>query len=363
MIARQVAIGLIVLPLLGCLEPPVTESLELRILRGGASLVSIGVALRDPSDYDREPRVKQRLESEARALDERTDPWSARLRRIEPERQREVVDRQRGRLRRVTRQVLLGNRADLRELFRDTGVDVAYAEGKDWAELTLVPGRSSRATAAQRLRLDRDLDAFSANLGSYAAATRKLYDYLDANPARARACLAEALSVKIKGEKLTDVESALATSVNDAIGAICAALDPAPGEPYTLDELSRLVYDPFPAPMLVTVAGEIVEREGFPGELKSPLRIPVFSIWSAFERLDGRWFSPDPALALWRDDLAKTGKEFDLEGFVALPRRAGPAPTASEVRGAIENELRPAPVYRVRWTPAAKDDAALPFGD
>ena len=113
--------------------------------------------------------------------------------------------------------------------------------------------------------------------------------------------------------------------------------------------------------MRVTVPGEIVEREGYPGDLKSPLQIPVFSIWSAFERLEGRWFSPDPALAIWRDDLAKTGKPFDLDAYLAIPRSRAVAPTDDEVRAAIEHQLKPEPVYRVRWTPAAKDEAVWPF--
>jgi hypothetical protein len=167
--------------------------------------------------------------------------------------------------------------------------------------------------------------------------------------------------VKVEGETLTEDESVLVEAVNEAISALGSVLAPAPGEPFTLDEISRLVYDPFPAPIRVTVSGEIVEREGFAGQPGSALQIPVLSIWSAYERLEGRWFSPDPALALWRNDLAKNGKEFDLEAFLAMPRRAGVAPTTGEVRGAIENQLKPQPVYRVRWTPAAKDEAGLPF--
>jgi hypothetical protein len=77
--------------------------------------------------------------------------------------------------------------------------------------------------------------------------------------------------------------------------------------------------------------------------------------------LEGRWFSPDPALAMWRDDLAKTGKQFDLDAFLAIPRRSSAAPTETEVRGAIDNQLKPAPVYRVRWTPAEKDEGVWPF--
>jgi hypothetical protein len=360
MFARRLAIIVIALPLAGCLEPPVSESLEIRLLRGGASVVSVSVALRDPSEYDKAPGVQQRLESVARDLEAGNDPWSARLRRVESVRQRDIVDRERGRLRRVVRKALLGEPEDLREFFRDTGIGVVYADGKGWAELTLTPGRPARATSAQRQQLATELDAFSASVASYAAAMRALYDHLDANPDRARVCLGEIFSVK-SDEEPTDDESALIVRVNDAISAIGTVLDPAPGEPYTLDEISRYVYDPFPAPVRVLVPGEILEREGFPGDLKSPLQIPGFSIWSAFERLEGRWFSPDPALALWRNGLAKNGQEFDLEGFLALPRRAGLAPTSVDVRRAIEIQLKPEPVYRVRYVPSIAEETALPF--
>jgi hypothetical protein len=360
MIDRRAAVVFCAFPLLGCLEPPVSESLDVKMLHGGASVVSIGVALRDPSDYDKAPRVQQRLESEARALEAGSDPWSERLRRIEPERERDIVDHDRGRLRRVVRHALLEEPADLREFLRDTGVGVVYTDGEGWAELMLMPGRSARATSAQRQRLAVQLDEFAANVTRYAAAVTELYDYLDANPDRARACLGEVFSVKAEGETLTDQESELTTRVSDAISAIGVVLDPAPGEPYTIDEISRLVYDPFPAPMRVTVVGEIVEREGFPGDLQAELRIPVFSIWSAFERLEGRWLSPDPAIAIWRNETAKTGKEFDLEAFLAIPRRAT-APTEPEVLRAIERQLKPEPVYRVRWTPAETDGEKTPL--
>jgi hypothetical protein len=361
MIARRAAFVLVALPLVGCLEPPISESLEIRMRRGGASIVSIGVALRDPSEYDKAPRIQQRLESEARDLAQGNDPWSARLRRVEPERQKDVIDRKQGGLRRVVRIALLGTSDDLREFFRDTGIGVAYVDGSDWGELTLTPGRPSRATAAQRQRLDVEVEAFSANVAWYASAMKKLYDYLDGQPDRARICLGDVLSVKTEGETLTDEESALVEDVNEAISALGNVLAPAPNEPYTLDEISRFVYDPFPAPIRVVVPGEIVEREGFAGQPGSALQIPVFSIWSAFERLEGRWFSPDPALALWRDDAANTGNPLDLDAFLAIPRRASVAPTTGEVRGAVENQLRPRPVYRVRWTPDARADAALPF--
>ncbi len=361
MIDRRFVVIPIALLLAGCLEPPVSESLAVRVLQHGASVVSIGVVLRNPSDYDKSPRVQQRLESVARELEAGSDPWSARLRSVDPERQRDVVDRQEGNLRRVVRNALLSEPADLRAFLRDTGIGVVYADGEGWAELTLTPGRSGRATAVQRQKLDVQLSEFCASLATYAAAAKELYGYLETHPDRARACLGKLFSVKAEDEKLTEEESALEKNVDDAISAVSIVLDPAPGEPYTIDEISRLVYDPFPAPMRVTVPGEVVEREGYPGELKSPLQIPVFSIWSAFERLEGRWFSPDPALAMWRHDIAKTGKPFDLDAFLAIPRRAAVSPTDDEVRAAIENQLKPEPVYRVRWTPNVTEEEAWPF--
>ncbi len=359
MVPRRVAAAIILIALssASCLEPPVSESLDVRIRAGGASEVSIGVVLRDPSDYDGAPQVRQRIESEARDLETGNDPWSARLRSVEPERQRDVVDRADGRLRRIVRHAALRAPANLREFLRDTGVDVVYAEGEDWAELTITPGPAGRATSAQRQRIRAELSVWSASLATYVEATKELYDYLDRNPDRARVCLGTILSETPEGEALTEDESALVERANDAIGAIGNVLDPVPGEPYTLDEISRLVHDPFPAPIRVTVSGEMLEREGFPGELDSELRIPAYSLWSAFTRLEGRWIAPDPALAMWRHDIAKIGKPFDLDAFLTVPRRAAPVPDENEVRGAIESRLKPEPVYRVRWTPAENDDA------
>ena len=319
---------------------------------GGASIVSVEVALRDPADYDHAPRVRQRLESEARELEEGNDAWSRRIRSADPETQQDLIAREHGRLRRVVRTAGLSEPASLKEFFRDTDVDVAFAEGEGWAELTITPGRPSRATSMQRAKVSAELDAFSARVAAYAAATQTLYDYLASHPERARVCLGAIFDVKTDEGELTDEESTIVTQLSDAITAVVSVLEPDAGEPYTLDEASRLVYDPFPAPMLVSVDGEITERDGYSGDLASALRIPKFSIWSAFAGLEGRWFSPDPALALWRDDLAKTGKPFELEGFLAQPRRSGRAPSAAEVREEIEKRLRPPEAYRVRWTPA-----------
>jgi hypothetical protein len=358
--ARTVPVLVAALALAGCLEPPVSESLAIRMLDGGASIVTIEVALRDPDDYRDEVKVRQRLEAHARALDEGSDTWSARLRAGEPEKERRISDREAGRLVRATRQARFTDAADLRAFFRDTGVGVSFDHGEGWDELTLLPGRSARPTSAQRERVKRTLDVWSDALVVYFGKIASLYGYLGEHPDRARACLGALVDTLPDGESLDARERELIESANDAMSSVVVVLTSVEEDAYTLDELSRMVYDPFPAPIRVAVPGAVLEREGFSGE-DTALRIPTASFWSAFERLEGRWVSPDPAIAAWKHDAASDGRSFDVAGFASLPRRAQ-APHADDVRKAIEGELRTAPVYRVRWTPAAtKDDGSAPF--
>lgn len=357
---RVAAVTAILVASLGCLEPPVSESLDIRILRGGASVVTVGVVLRKASDFSESPRVQQRIDSETRALEDGSDAWSTRLRAADPALERAVTDRERGRLFRVTRHARFDSPEDLHAFLRDTGVSVAYDEGRDWAELTILPGRPGRPTTAQRERVKSELASWSAKLAAYFAATEALYGYLETHPDRARPCLAQILTKLPEGESLSEGEEKLAKAVEDTMNEAGVVLTAPPDEAYTIDELSRLVYDPFPAPIRVAVPGKIVEREGFPGELEAPLAIPVASFWAAVERLEGRWARPDPMLATWRTDVANHGKEVDLDAFLSVPRQAS-SPTALEIQRAIEDQLRSPSLYRVRWTPADAAAEPLPF--
>jgi len=350
---------LIAVLLSGCLEPPIIERLDIRMLAGGGSVVSVRVSLSKLSDFDDRPKVQQRLESETRALEEGTDAWSKRLAAAAPTRERDLRDLADGRLFRLTRHGQLGGPDDLRAFLRDTGVEVAYAKGDGWEELTLLPGRPGRPTLAQRERVKSELDSWSAKLAAYFSALTSLYAYLDHHPDRARVCLASIVAKVPPGESLSDEESALSKAVEDAMGDCGSVLVAPPDEPYTIDELSRMVYDPFPAAIRVAVPGPVLEREGFPGE--GALEIPEASLWSAFVRLEGHFASPDPLVLAWRHDTGE-GSEIDLDALGAQRRHAS-RPTADEVRTAIESQLRTAPVYRVRWAPVTGTGDALPFDD
>jgi hypothetical protein len=357
-VVRTALAVVVAIVMTGCLEPPVSETLEIRMLRGGASVVSVGVALRKPAEFNDSPKVKQRLEAETRALEEGTDPWSARFAEGKPSRERDVRDRADGRLYRVTRQARFDAPEDLQAFLRDTGVGLTFETGQGRDELRILPGRSGRPTAAQRERVKAELASFTAKLAEYFAATADLYAYLDRHPERARPCFGSILTKVPEGESLSEEESALTRAVDEAMSACGAVLIAPPDEPYTIDELSRMVYDPFPAPIRIVVPGTVLERDGFPGEPDGPLDIPTISLWSAFTRLEGRFIAPDPALAAWRQDRAKDGKEIDLEAFAAQARHAI-KPDATEVRSAIEDQLRAAPVYRVRWTPGDGEPLAF----
>jgi hypothetical protein len=293
--------------------------------------------------------VKARLEDEARSYEAGTDAWSERLKAAAPTRERASVDREGGALRRVERQADLDEPADLAAFLRDTGVEVAYAEGEGWAELTLVPGSSRRATSAQRQLVRAELDRLSEAAAAYIEATAELYAYLDRRPERARACLGAIVSDVPDEDGLTEDETALDGAIDEGIGSLGEVLQVAPEEALTLDELSGLVYDPFPAEVRVAVPGEILERDGFPGRPDAALTIPRLTLWSAYTRVSGRWIVPDLALELWKHDREKGGRPIDVGLLASRPRRVSATLQAPEIRRAVERDLAPASVYRVRW--------------
>jgi hypothetical protein len=121
-------------------------------------------------------------------------------------------------------------------------------------------------------------------------------------------------------------------------------------EAYSINEVSGLVYDPFPARLRVEVPGEVLAVEGFAATPESGLVVPAVSLWQALTDLQGLWLEPDPLL-LYVDRSGGTtgtpGPGFDLAGIVARERSHAAAPRAAEIRAALDSRLLPAPVYRV----------------
>lgn len=340
----------------GCLEPPVSERIEIRFVREGGAIISTDVRLRSPSDYDKNPAVQQRIRDTATQLREGRDPWSPRLAISEPQRTRFVLDEKDGEVTRAVRHAELPFASGVERFFADTGVRASYRDGPGWAELLLVPDGSGNASAQQRKEFRQKLEPWPPKVAEYLEAASDLYRYLDTRPDRARTCLGAVFrdllddSVRETLESPDETEAALVAAVNRTSGDVTVIFEIPPGEALSIDELSRKVHDPFPAPVSVRVPGKVLEREGYEGDLQEPLEIPARSLWNAFARLEGRWIAPDLVVAYYRHDQSGRSKGFDLDAFVARPRKAATAPAADALARAIAEGLTPPPVYRVRWS-------------
>jgi hypothetical protein len=351
----HLAAAVAVLLLAGCFEEPVSHRLSLCFVGGDAVLVSVVTTLAPGDSAEDNPALQRRLTEERRTLDDGRDEWRARFAALEAPVTRLVVEEKDGEVVSAERRALV-DPVKLGAFFADTGVAASFMVRENEAELQLVPGPSARATRDQRERVGAALAEWSQAIADYLAACGGLWRYLDKHPARACPCLASLMSSVISDEarrqagETTGDEKALVEEVEEARDAVFTVLSVPEGEAETLDELSRLVYDPFPARVTVVLPGPPIEVEGF-ATRGAVLEVGGLGLWAALERLEGRWLAPDPALVTLRAMRGPEPERFDFGTFLAVPRRAtDPAPDALAVRRAIEEGLRPAAVYRAVWT-------------
>ncbi len=356
---RLVLAGILLLSLSSCFDPPVREDLKLRFLLNGAVVATSTVQIADPSESN--PALARRLAETRREILDGTDAWSARFASGDPAAERFSWEKQLGTLRSATRSAAFAEPKGLEAFFRDTSVSVTYTidPERGVAELAIVPGVSTRATRRQWEETERTIETWTAAIAEYLEAGETLYAYLDGHPDRARACLgavfAERLSEEeAKGlETLTPEEEEHLEHLDEAMGKVLAVLTVPSGGAYSPDEVSHLVYDPFPARLTVKLPGKPLEVEGFLPDKDGTFAVPSPGLWEALRSLGGRWISPDPALSY-------VEKEFDLGAFLGKPRQAAPKhrlPSVQEVRSAIEARLRPAPLYRAAWKVQTEDES------
>lgn len=353
---------------LSCFEQPVTEDLEIRFLPGGAVVLRVTVKISDPDRFQDSPPARDRIEETRRDILEARDPWTQRLRSLEPVAERTIRDREAGSLVRADHRVLLEDARALRRFFSDTLLRAAVTAGETQTELTLVPGPGSRASRQQQEAWRREFGKWTSALARYLEAGEKLYAYLEENPDRAEACFAS-----VFGETLTDeakerherpsagdaarVEP-LSKAMEEVLNLFAVPADSA----FSPEEISRLVCDPFPASLLVRVPGPVLEVEGFQDGGSGVLRAPTLSLWAAFTRIQDRWLSPDPVV-IYYEHLAGGKKPLVLEDFLRRPRSARSAPSPAELLRVLEEQLSPAAVYRVRWSTRNLPGTDDPGGD
>ena len=91
---------------------------------------------------------------------------------------------------------------------------------------------------------------------------------------------------------LTDLEGDMVTSVKTSMENVADALAVPKDEAFSLNSLTRLVYDPFPARLTVVVKGGGARERRFV-ESGGVFERPPVDAWSALESLVDRWVAPD----------------------------------------------------------------------
>lgn len=341
----------------GCFEPPITETIEVRFLAPDGVGVTISVSLAPPATQSEGNRVlAERMEEARRSLWEGRDDWSRRIARLAPVFERGFWEKHEGELVRWVRRAAFESPDDLARFFSDTAIHPTVLSGAGYRELAIIPSRPVRATREQERRLAEEMDRWSEALAAYYAAGDALHRHLRDHPDRARACYGSIFSAYISEESKESVgepaeaDSAVLEPLQESMKHVLEALDVPGGEAYSLEELSRIVYDPFPATLSVRLPGPATEVEGFVAAQDGRLVAPAVSLWASLRSLEGRYLSPDPMLAIVAHDRAGKEEPFDLDGFVARPRRLQAPPSAMEIAAALRRALAPAPLYRVRWS-------------
>lgn len=369
MVKHRLAFALAVLLVAGCFDPPVQESVRLRFFPNGAVAVTDTVELDLLQDGEKNPALERRMSDVRRELLDGLDPWARRFASAEPVAERLSWEKRFGVLATARRSALFAEPEALRDLFGDTAVSVSYTISADGiAELVLVPGVPAQATRRQRKDMEQAVDEWSGHVAEYLAATGDLYAWLEDNPGRVRPAFRELFRELTIVEEAEEVEEALSAEeqkkvqrVGDAMEKVVDVLLIPKGQDRSLDELSHLVYDPFPAPLSIQLPEEPLEVEGFEksGQEEKVWTVDSPGLWTALRSLGELWIAPDPVMIY----VAHRGEgELDLDELVETPRRfAQPMPDSLEVRRAIEERLEPAsPVYRAVWQalpPAEADDA------
>lgn len=337
-----------------CYEPPVSEKIEIDFTGDSGATVRTLVRLRPASDLEGRPR--ERVARTARALAEESDVWAGRIREMEPAEDRFELGRRGGEIVEAVRTATLERREAVETLFAATPVGARYAEGPDWQELTLSPDRTGPASAAERRVTDGEIERWAEGAAAYFEAATGLWQFVERRPERARPCF-DAIFAHgwSPAHDAGEEEASLIRVLEERTGSVLAMFEAREEQEFTLSERVRRAYDPFPAEVTVRVSGEVLESEGFARASDGAFDVAALDLWNAFRSLEGRWISPDPAVALWKHDVAADKGPFDVAAFVALPRFAARAPRASEIVTELRKALEPAPCYRVRWRRPAEE--------
>lgn len=362
---RVVAVALAASLVFSCIpEPPVRESLLLRFDEAGH--LHVFATTRIQSGQNDTRLVQDRIAAARDAALRSDDFWARALRPLSPPLERVTFGWEKGELRTVERSAFLEDPDAVTRLFSELPVSAFVVATGQERTLEIHPARTLRANVRQRQIVSEGLARFADRGAAYLRATATVYRYLDEKPERARDVLAHAFSGRLGGEKLderfpvSEAEAALAESLKDAMDGMTSIFQVADEEAFTLDELSRLVYDPFPAALTVEVPGPAEDVAGFRRGEGNLWSAPSVGIWGAMYGLVERWVTPEPITALVTSEGLEPEGKLDIDAFAARPRAVKGTPTADELRAALEAGLAPPTVYRLKWRLPPRESQAAP---
>jgi hypothetical protein len=348
---RALAIALLCLPLTACFEEPVQEHLHLRIRGDGSVIATVVQEVASSERAHNNPRLADRLEASRADLKQQLDPWSQRFERLTPLAEHQSLELSEGEVRRAIRSAAFASFDEAVRLVEADGLSGSLVENGHTMELSLFPTGGSRATSVQRQGMDRRLRQWSAELADYFGSVFDLYTHLDHHPERAVPCLAHVFEThEGLGETgaLSQLEERLVVRTKDSMETVAEALMVPEDEAFSLNELSRLVYDPFPARLTITVQADVLDAVGFvPGA--GFFERPTVDVWSALRALEGRWIAPDLVTAAAAPAPDDQQPEPDVLLLASQPRRFASAPTSGEIESAILGELVPEEMLQLRW--------------
>ena len=262
--------------------------------------------------------------------------------------------------------------------------------------LAFVFAGGTRATAGESSTVYRGFRDFAADAARYQRRVAALWKYMDENPGRRFETLrglfaagegeelpesqliapprqlapfAEQPPVRRGSEslpRLRDLEVELIERVVTAGEPLLKIFEVPKDDSFTLQELSRRVFDPFPGVVTAKPDGSVVEAVGFV-EGSGGYRIPSLDLWSAYRALDGLFVSPDPLVFLLETQQDDFGCDEDDDACKNSARvaaflqsgsfRASPG-SSTRIQQALETELRPLDEYRLVWIRGGADESA-----
>ncbi|MEO8034656.1 MAG: hypothetical protein ABI837_09500 [Acidobacteriota bacterium] len=347
-----------------CFEDPVEERLQLDIKDGETIALSLKVEI-NAAEVSGGPLESRIRELQAKFL-RGDDDWSRRFDLVSPLTETVKWRREHGRLKVIERDALL-EATDLSRFLSDTALTFNATHGAGWSELTIYPGQSKRATRQQQSEVSGRLDDWCSKVSLYLSSLARVYGYVDKHPDRNEAVLGAVLKEEMGEEAqarlppLSEGEQGMVSELNDRMGGVSSILTVDDQAAYSLNEISSLVFDPFPAILTIHVPAKILEREGFESTAEQTVRVPRLTLWEGLLAMRDRWITPDPLLAKVESSRdSASGKKLDLPAFLARERRVVSLPSGEEVKAALTGKLRPGNLYRVRWMETDSRGAAGP---